>query len=591
MRLADYICETLASHGVNKIFLVTGRGALFLTDAVAKCKSLKAVCTHHEQSAAFAATASAQLNNSLGVCLVSTGCASTNAITGVLNAYQDGLPVLFVSGQNVLNETTYYTGHNLRTYGQQEANIVDIVKSITKYAVTVTNPSDIRFHLEKAIYLANEGKKGPVWIDIPLDLQSAQIEPDKLVTFEPDNFASFQAPDDDITYLRNAIGEASRPVFLIGSGIRSADVVDQFAEFARENQIPVVYTPSSADVYPLSKKLSIGSLGSMGCSRAGAFAIQNSDCVVVLGNRLPSIITGVDFCKFAREAKVIVVDIDENEHNKNELRVDRLIIQDLRTLFSRLGKGKLTRNITQWLEKCLHWKVKFSNEPYFSSKNQVDLYDLTKALSSELDDDAIVITDSGLLEVILPSNLNFGGKRRAIHPISQGSMGFALPAVLGVADAEKQIVVVVGDGSFMMNMQELETIREHKIPLKLIVINNNVYSIIRRRQKELFRNRTIGTDPGNGVTVPSFKKIANLFDFAYIHIENIGGLNDGLESLLKSDGPILCEIMGKEDQEYVEISHVKNKSGKFVRRPLEDQWPFLDREDFISEMIIDPIDQ
>lgn len=202
-----------------------------------------------------------------------------------------------------------------------------------------------------------------------------------------------------------------------------------------------------------------------------------------------------------------------------------------------------------------------------------------------------MITDSGLLEVILPSNLNFGGKRRAIHPISQGSMGFALPAVLGVADAEKQIVVVVGDGSFMMNMQELETIREHKIPLKLIVINNNVYSIIRRRQKELFRNRTIGTDPGNGVTVPSFKKIANLFDFAYIHIENIGGLNDGLESLLKSDGPILCEIMGKEDQEYVEISHVKNKSGKFVRRPLEDQWPFLDREDFISEMIIDPIDQ
>lgn len=591
MRLVDYLCETLADHGVSRIFLVTGRGALFLTDAVAKCKRLHAVCTHHEQSAAFAATASAQLRNTLGVCLVSTGCASTNAITGVLNAYQDGLPVLFISGQNVLNETTYYTGHKLRSYGQQEANIVEIVKSITKYAITITNPCDIRYHVEKALHLANEGKKGPVWIDIPLDLQSAQIEPSELLGFQSDMFDGVQAPDEDIKYLCNAIGSATRPVLLIGSGIRSADVIEQFAEFAHVNQIPVVYTPSSADIYPLSETLSIGSLGSMGCSRAGAFAVQNSDCVVVLGNRLSSITTGVDFCKFAREAKVVVIDIDENEHKKNELRIDRLVVQDLHLLFSRLGKVKLTGDTTGWLEKCLRWKAKFAKEPYFSSTDRVDLYDLTSALSSKLNDDAIVITDSGLLEVILPSNLDFGDKRRAIHPVSQGSMGFAIPAVLGVADAEKQIVVVVGDGSFMMNMQELETIRAHKIPVKLIVVNNNVYSIIRRRQRELFRNRTIGTDPGNGVTVPSFKKVAELFDFEYVCIESITALDKGLESVLQSNGPLLCEIMGKEDQEYVEVSHAKNSLGKFVRRPLEDQWPFLERDEFISEMVIQPIDQ
>lgn len=591
MRLSDYIFETLAGLGVKKVFLVTGRGALFLTDAVAKCNKLQAVCMHHEQSAAFAAAASAQLRNTLGVCLVSTGCASTNAVTGVLNAYQDGLPVLFISGQNVLNETTYYTGHKLRTYGQQEANIVEIVKSITKYAVTVTNPCDIRLHLEKALHLANEGKKGPVWIDIPLDLQSAQIEPSELLGFQLDSFDDIQATDEDIEFLCNSIGTASRPVLLIGSGIRSADVVDQFAEFAQVNQIPVVFTPSSADIYPLSEELSIGSLGSMGCSRAGAFAVQNSDCVVVLGNRLSSITTGVDFCKFAREAKILVIDIDEHEHNKNDLHIDRLIVQDLRLLFSRLGSAKLTGDIARWLEKCSKWKVKFAKEAYFSSTDRVDLYDLTRVLSSKLNNDAIVITDSGLLEVILPSNLDFGDKRRAIHPVSQGSMGFAIPAVLGVADAGKQIVVVVGDGSFMMNMQELETIRAHKIPVKLIVVNNNVYSIIRRRQRELFRNRTIGTDPGNGVTVPSFKKIAELFEFEYACIENITSLDQALESVLQSNGPVLCEIMGKEDQEYIEVSHARNSLGKFVRRPLEDQWPFLERDEFNSEMVIQPIDQ
>lgn len=590
MRLSDFVFESLADAGVDKVFLVTGRGALFLTDAVAKSKRLQAVCTHHEQAAAYAATARAQLQNALSVCLVSTGCASTNAVTGVLSAYQDGLPVLFISGQNVLKETTYFTGHKIRTYGQQEANIVEIVKPITKYAVTVTDPNDIKRHLQAAIFYANEGKKGPVWIDIPLDLQSAQIQPENLLGFEHCP-KEIQAPENDLTYLREALSSAQRPVLVIGSGIRSANVVEQFTIFADVNQIPVVVTPSSADCYPLSHKLSVGSLGSMGCSRAGAFAVQNADCVVVLGNRLSSITTGVDYCKFARNAKLIVVDIDENEHTKFDIGIDRIIVQDLKYLFDRLGFARLTGKTVEWVEKCQHWKTIFSNEKDFVSNHRIDLYDLTKVLSSQMAQDAIVITDSGLIEVILPSNLNFGRYRRAIHPVSQGAMGFSIPAVLGVADTGRQIIVVVGDGSFMMNMQELETIRSHKIPLKLIVVNNNVYSIIRRRQKELFRNRTIGTDPTNGVTVPNFEKVANLFDFEYVRIDCPESLESGINRVLSVEGPVLCEIMGKDNQEYIEISHVKNASGKFVRRPLEDQWPFLDRNLFLSEMIIEPIDQ
>ena len=590
MRLADYLFETLADRGVDKVFMVTGRGALFLTDAVAKCKRLRPVCVHHEQAGAYAAAACAQLQNAPSVCLVSTGCASTNTVTGVLSAYQDGLPVVFISGQNVLKETTYYTGHKLRTYGQQEANIVEIVKSITKYAVTVTDPSDIRRHLEQALYLASEGKKGPVWLDIPLDLQSAQIEPEELSGFTPE-VVLVQALQDDIEYLRAALALAHRPVLLIGSGLRSACRLAEFAEFAENNRIPVVYTPSSADCYPLSHPLSVGSLGSMGCSRAGAFAVQNADCLVVLGNRLSTITTGVDLCKFAREAKTIVVDIDPDEHSKNELRIDRLVLQDLATLFERLGTQRITGDIAAWVVTCARWKRNYAVDPYFNSTDRVDLYNLTSALSAELNDDAIVITDSGLIEVIVPSNLSYGSRRRAIHPVSQGAMGFSIPAVLGVADARRQTVVVVGDGSFMMNMQELETIRAHKIPLKLIVVNNNVYSIIRRRQKELFRNRTIGTDPSNGVTVPCFEKVAALFDFGYVRIDSLAGLVGGLREVLRGEGAILCEIMGKEDQEYVEVSHAKNNSGKFVRRPLEDQWPFLERNAFLAEMIVQAIDQ
>lgn len=590
MRLADYVFSTLADHGADQVFLVTGRGALFLTDAVAKSERLQAICTHHEQAAAYAATARAQLNNEITVCLVSTGCAATNAITGVLNAYQDGLPVVFISGQNVLNETTYYTGRSIRTYGQQEANIVEMVKPITKYSVMVTDPRDIKRQLQEALHLAVTGKKGPVWIDIPLDLQSAQIDPDSLTDYLP-NITEIQAPETDFVYLKDALRAAERPVLLIGSGIRSANVLEQFKAFAEINRIPVVVTPSSGDVYSLSNTLSVGSLGSMGCSRSGAFAIQNADCILVLGNRLSSITTGVDFCKFGRDAKLIVVDIDEDEHKKSDLIIDRIVLQDLRFFFEKMGPNRVTGDISQWIEKCLRWKELFASEPYFASSERVDLYDLTNCLSRVLADDAIVITDSGLIEVILPSNLNFGERRRMIHPVSQGSMGFSIPAVMGVADTGRQIVVVVGDGSIMMNLQELETIRAHGVALKLIVVNNNVYSIIRRRQKELFRNRTIGTDPGNGVTVPNFKQVASLFGFQYALVDNPETLEARLKEVFATHGPVLCEIMGKEDQEYIEISHAKNQEGKFVRRPLEDQRPFLERDLFLSEMLVEPIDQ
>lgn len=597
MRVADYIFNRLQSFGIDKAYIVTGRGALFLTDGLAKNGSFDVICTHHEQSAGYAAVAEAQLSESLALCVVSTGCASTNCVTPVLNAWQDNLPVIFISGQNILNETTFFKNTKLRTYGQQEANIADLVKPITKFSSMVTCAQDVPTLLEQAITAANSGRKGPVWIDIPLDIQSARIKDENIKPRKPrakNILTSLKSKkiNEAASVLINSLKVSKRPVILIGSGVRSSKTQKDLAAFLELNSIPLVYSASSVDVYPLGKKLSVGSIGSMGCSRQGAFAVQNADLILVLGNRLPSILTGNDFCKFGRGASIHVVDIDKYEHQEG-IKIDNFINSDLRHFFELLPSTKVTKNLNVWNKKVEHWKKIFSKMNNFNSTNHTDLYDLSNHLSTKIDKDSIVVTDSGFVEVILPTNIDFYPKRRAIHPVSQGSMGFALPAALGAYDfknPKREIIVVVGDGSIMMNLQELQTIKHHSMNIKIIVINNNIYSIIRRRQNELFRKRTIGTGIEDGISTPDFKDLSKTFGFKYICSKTSKSLDSSLEKLLTSKKPTILEIYGRHDQAYIEVAATKNTSGKIVRRPLEDQWPFIDRNLFKEEMIIDPID-
>ena len=599
MRVADYIFNRLQSYGIDKAYIVTGRGALFLTDGLAKNGSFYVICTHHEQAAGYAAVAEAQLSESPSLCLVSTGCASTNCITPVLNAWQDNLPVIFISGQNVLNETTYFKKTKLRTYGQQEANIVDLVQPITKFSSMVTCAQDIPNLLEKAITAANTGRKGPVWLDIPLDIQSARIK-DENTKPKTQRAISSLSPrkidkiSESIFKFINAIKTSERPVILIGSGVRSSNTQKNLAEFVELNNVPLVYSASAVDVYPSGNKLSVGSIGSMGCSRQGSFVLQNADLILVLGNRLSSILTGNDFCKFGRDASIHVVDIDKFEHQKEGIKIDNFIHSDLSYFFELLPSNKrLTKNLNLWTKKVGHWKKLFSSMSNFDLTTRTDLYDLSNCLSKKMKGDGIVITDSGFIEVILPTNINFSPKRRAVHPVSQGSMGFALPAALGAYDPQnpkKEILVVVGDGSIMMNIQELQTIMHHNINLKIIVINNNNYSIIRRRQSELFRKRTIGTGVEDGVSTPDFKDLSKTFGFRYICCKTSKSLNSSVEKLLSANQPSILEIYGRHDQQYIEVAATKNINGKIVRRPLEDQWPFLERDLFKKEMLIEPID-
>jgi len=596
MRVADYIMQRLSQAGVKHVFQVTGRGTLFLSDALAKQSELHAVSLHHEQSCAFAAVSYAEQTSGLGACLVSTGCAATNTLTGVLSAWQDGVPCIFISGQNTLRETSRYTGIPLRTFGQQEADIVGLVTPITKFAHMITKPGEIVEAMDLALHAALSERKGPVWLDIPLDLQSALIEPEQ-IPHAPDALfsqAEAEPSDAEVSQIVSALRMAERPVVLIGHGVRSAGADEKLKAFIERWQIPLTFTASVPDTYGSANELSIGSVGAMGCSRAGNFAVANADLVLVLGSRLTPLATGSDFCKFARSARIVVVDIDPVEHSKASIRIDQFVESDIACFLNKIAQHERGSVRAVWLEKCKHWKQIFKDvESDFKSADVIDLYQLADRLSDLLPKPSTLVTDSGLAEVILPSNIRFADGMSCIHPASQGAMGFALPAAIGAQHATRHLVLaVIGDGSIMMNLQELESIRYQQLPIKIIVINNNVYSIIRRRQRDLFRKRTIGTDPENGVSCPDFAKVAECFQLKYLRIADVNQLDEGLRTLFSTEGPVLCEVMGRIDQGYIEIGQARSSiDRRLIRRPLEDQVPFLSREMFLREMIIEPIDQ
>ncbi|MGQ5290556.1 thiamine pyrophosphate-binding protein [Pectobacterium actinidiae] len=592
IRVADYVMKRLYQEGVEHLFMVTGRGVLYLSDAAAKQEGLDCICVHHEQAGAYAAMAYSQVNHKMGACLVSTGCASTNAITPVLCAWQDDVPMVVISGQNSLKETVTYTGLPIRTYGQQEADIISLVTPITKYAVMVSDPESIAMELDKAFHLALSGRKGPVWIDIPLDIQNMRVDEDELKRLEF-NEDKLSASDDDIEYLLGALAASERPVILIGSGVRSAGAEAVLDSVVDKYSIPVVYSASATDIYKSDKKLSIGAVGTMATNRAANFAMQNADLLIIVGSRMTSMTTGNNPDKFARCAKIIAIDIDENEYKKDNLTVDKLILSDAKDFLNKLSSKNANTSWSAWVDKCLHYKNIFPKcEDKYKLDGKVDLYYLADVLSAHLENDAVFVTDSGLEELIMPTTISFKEQQKCLHPVSQGAMGYALPAAIGAYySSGKQVVAVVGDGSIMMNLQELQTIRHNNLPIKILVINNNCYAVIRKRQVDLFRTRTVGTDADNGVSCPEFEKVANCFDIQYEFIENTYVVDQKIQEVLNREGPVLCEILSPEDQEYINTSYVRNMKGRFVQRPLEDQSPFLERELFLSEMIIDPIDQ
>lgn len=578
MRLADYFVSRLIEAGVETVFTVTGRGSLYLTDALARRPEIRVVAMHNEQSASYGAVASADISGRLSVCLVSTGCAMTNAVSGVLSAWQDELPVLFVSGQHTLSETTRFSGSSRRTFGEQETDIALIVGSITKMAQMVTSPAEFDDLFNLSIMHALTGRKGPVWIDIPLDLQSARIEPeafDKKLQIKSSKNVEANV---DVNDVAEKLAKSLRPVFLVGGGLRRDGGVVAFRKLLEKVRIPVVFDSSAVDVYGSANQLSIGSVGAMGCSRAGNIVLQKSDFVIALGSQLRSSLVGERPKSFVPNGEILLVDVDDSCVNDELSSLSGFIASDVLHFVEALDLETEEVQREDWVA----WSkfVKTSVQTYDYSKDQdsrIDLYHLSDVLSEVLSDQSIVVTESGLTELIIPTMLEFRLGQRSVHPVSQGAMGFGLPAAIGVCaeTRSEEVVLVTGEGSLMMNVQELQTIRHHQLPIKIVVVENGGYAVIRKRQSELFRGRTIGTDSSNGISFPDLRALADVFGLKYRCAERASELKTTLIEFLSQEGPALCEIKGLENQEYVRVARSRANNGELQSRPIDDQFPFL----------------
>ena len=561
MRVADYVVDQIYKAGCEHIFLVTGGGAMFLNDAVAAHGKIKPICNHHEQASAMGAVAYAKYNNSLAAVNVTTGCGGTNAITGLLDAWQDSVPVIFVSG-NV--NRPHMAPEGVRNLGVQEANIIDIVKPITKYAVVVNDPEDIDEVMKDAIRIATHGRPGPVWIDIPMDVQGAQC-------FD----------------IESELRGAKRPLILAGNGINCAQARDEFVDFVQRTNIPVVTSYNAVDLFPSVYSNFVGRVGVKG-TRAGNFAMQNCDLLLVIGCRLSVPVTGYNYTTFAREAKVIVVDIDKDEHSKETVKIDRFIHRDAKDF---LNINVFDREKNDWNEICRLWKKKWPVCPDTNPTEKVDLYYFMKCLNDLKRNDDVVISDAGSAFYVCAQATEIQANQRFITSSSQAEMGFTIPACIGAAFAKDgEVIGVTGDGSFMMNLQELQTIAHYNLPVKLFVWNNDGYLSIRTTQKKFFEGREIGTDPESGVSIPNIKYVVKSFGIEYVRAD-VDCLEGSIATALDYDGPIVCEVFCEKWQEVVPtMQGRKNPDGTISAPPLEDMYPFLSREEFHDNMIVKPLD-
>lgn len=581
-RVADYIADFLAGHGITDIFTVVGGGAMHLNNAFGLHRHLKCIYNHHEQASAMAAEAYARINGRLAAVCVTTGPGGTNAMTGVLGGYLDNIPMLVISGQVRYSTTVESTGLNLRQLGEQEYTIVNSVQSMTKYAVMVKDPTDIRYHLEKGIYLANNGRKGPCWLDIPLDVQGAVIETDDLEGYIPE--AGIHLSNAVVSMILNELKKAERPVILAGSALRLSGALDAFYELANKLNIPVICPTSVADLMHTGHSLYFGNFGVFG-GRPGNFIVQNADLLLSLGCRLSFKQTGFNFSEFAKNAKKIVVDIDGEELKKGTVKIDVPVLADVADVIVRLN-AKLTKSLPvreRWISYCNYLKQKFPIvQKKHTESTKVNPYYFSSILKEMLPNDAVVVVGNSCACVsVLQSGVDKCGQR-LFGNVNCGSMGYDLPAALGAAAAQKgSVICVTGDGSIQMNLQELQTIVHNKLPVKIVIFNNGGYQAIVQTQTNFFGGFLSGCTPQSGVSFPSFEKISYAYGIPYFCIHDHGELAEGISWLLSNENYAICEVMQDTSQPIEpKVLSKRLPDGTMYSPPIDDLAPFIDKKEY-----------
>ena len=616
IKVSDYVSQFLVDNGITHAFTVTGGGAMHLNDSLGHQKGLTCVYNHHEQACAIAAESYARIHNKIAALCVTTGPGGTNAMTGVVGGYLDSIPMLVISGQVRYDTTARSTGLNIRAMGDQEFDITKSAAAMTKYAQMVTDPKQIRYCMEKALYIATTGRPGPCWIDIPVNFQGFYVDTDELEGFDPAEYEAQLAPhvtDEQVDAIIDKIKNAKRPVLYAGNGIRISGGYESFKKVVELLNIPVATGWDSIDEIYDEHPLYVGRGGIMG-DRAGNFAVQNSDLVFAIGNRLSIRQVGYNWKTWAREAYVIMNDVCEDEMKKPTLHVDMPVWADAKELLEKMaarlektGEKVFTGN--DWIERCQQWKKNYPVvlPKHYEDKNHANVYAFIKELSSRLSEGQVTVVGNGSACVVGSHAYVIKKDQRFIINSAIASMGYDLPAAIGAAVAEhgdkalygrsltddsvKDIILVTGDGSIQMNIQELQTVIHHKMPIKIFLINNQGYHSIRQTQTNLFNKNFVGIGPQSGdLSFPDMSKLAPAYGYPYLSCDGNDKLDETIDKALGMKGPVICEIFVSIEQNFEPKSSTKRlEDGTLVSPPLEDLAPFLDRDEFRKNMIIDPI--
>lgn len=606
-RLADYVADFLVNHGVTDCFSVVGGGAMHLNDALGHKDGLKVTYNHHEQACAIAAEAYARLDNRIAAVCVTTGPGGTNALTGVVGGWLDSIPMMIISGQVRYDTTARYalqfTETPLRAMGDQEYDIVKSVAPMTKYATMIEDPMDIRYALEKAWHLATTGRPGPVWIDIPVNFQGMYIETDELRGYDPTEDDALLPPavsQETIDEVIEKIRKAERPVFHAGYGIRLSGAYKQFREVAEKLGIPIVTYWNAVDLIEDENELYCGRAGNMG-DRPGNWAIQNADLILAIGTRISIRQVGYNWKTWAREAEVIMVDIDQAELKKPTLHVEMPIWADAKDFLSKMNEP-LTQPLPRkekWLETCQKWKKEYpvvQPRQWEENGTTANVYAFVHYLSSQLPENSLTAVSNGACCVVGNQTYVIQKGSRMANNSAIASMGYGLPAAIGtcIGGGVRDTICLEGDGSIMMNLQELQTILTNRLPIKIFLINNNGYHSIRITQTNLFGQHTkVGIGPeSSDLSFPDFEKIAKAFGYPYYSAHSNQEMKEVVDKVLQEDGPVFCEIFTDTSQVWEPKSSTKRlEDGTLVSPPLEDLAPFLPREELEEIMIVPMVDE
>jgi acetolactate synthase-1/2/3 large subunit len=599
VKLSDFIADYLAQVGIRHVFMLTGGGAMHLNHSLGTHPKLEVIFNHHEQASAMAAESYARLSNKMAVVNVTTGPGGINALNGVYGAWTDSIPMLILSGQVRYDTTIHSSNLNLRQLGDQELDIINCVKPITKYAKMVIDPQQIKYELQKAIHIASTGRQGPVWLDIPMNVQGSLIDETKLLEFNPSYiFSSNQnIPSKSIKFILNQLQNAKRPLIIAGGGVRLSGAYDVFIQLIEALQIPVTTAWNAHDVLYDSHPLYVGRPGTVG-DRAGNFAVQNADLLLILGSRLNIRQIGYNWEAFARDAYKIMVDVDPLELIKPTLNIDFPVKASLAQFMPEMLKQLKLTSLSpkqKWLDWCLERKKRYPvvQADYWNLKKLINPYCFMHTLSNLLPENQTIITGDGTACVTSFQAMMIKKGQRLYTNSGSASMGYDLPAAIGacVASQGQDIICLAGDGSIQQNIQELASIAFHRYPIKIFILNNNGYHSIRQTQANFFGSACVGVGPESGLGFPSFKKLAHAYDLPYHSCETHDEMPGIITQVIKEPGPVVCEVMLTLEQQFApKMSSKRLADGRMVSKPLEDLAPFLTREELAENMLVEMLE-